>query len=381
LKDVLEKLQKLSDRMPAAVRRGIADKMGAAFATHTLKPEDRTIAEEIFRVLAHDVEVQVRQALAEQLKDSSLLPRDVAMTLAKDLVASISDPMLEFSAVLSDEDLLDVLKHSQTLSSQMSIARRASVNEPVARALVATGQPEVTNTLISNQGAVISEDVVEDIARTFPENRELLQHTIQRYPLPLPLAERIVSHIAAHLREEIMASADFSSFAIEDALSTIQEWATVQMMVGASEKELIAFVDHLYKEAKLTPSLLVRALVHGHVRFFEAAVARRAQVPMRNVHTLMRDPGPLGFKAVYKAATLPPGVAEPLRLVFQHASKITRDGRDDVPDFSKKLLDRIMAQGEHGEIENMDFIIALIARSMATEHGSIGNLPSRKIAV
>ena len=94
-----------------------------------LNDGERQVAEEIFRLMMQDAEVRVRQALSESLKDNPIVPRDVALTLAAD-VADVALPILEYSSVLNDDDLVEIIR-SQSADHQKAIAQRATVSEPV----------------------------------------------------------------------------------------------------------------------------------------------------------------------------------------------------------------------------------------------------------
>jgi uncharacterized protein (DUF2336 family) len=61
-----------------------------------LTDQERIEAREILRLVACDAAEQVRRALALTLKASPLVPRDVALRLARD-VESIAVPVLNFS--------------------------------------------------------------------------------------------------------------------------------------------------------------------------------------------------------------------------------------------------------------------------------------------
>src|SRR3954471_24914785 len=91
------------------VRAETAEKLAVAFDVRRLSDKERELAEAIFRVMMKDVEVMVREALARNLKENPDLPKDVALSLAKD-VESVALPMLQFSTVLSDSDLIEIVR-------------------------------------------------------------------------------------------------------------------------------------------------------------------------------------------------------------------------------------------------------------------------------
>ena len=80
---------------------------------------------EILRVMAADAAELVRRALAVTLKESPLVPRDVALRLARD-VETISLPLLTFSPVFLDGDLADIVRLGGPVR-QLAIAKRVGL--------------------------------------------------------------------------------------------------------------------------------------------------------------------------------------------------------------------------------------------------------------
>jgi uncharacterized protein (DUF2336 family) len=103
---------------PAAENRAVAARREAKqFSVGNLSNEDRQITEEIFKIWVKDAEVLVREALSESFKNSDNIPHDVSVTLAND-VKEVSMPMLEFSEVLTDEDLVEIIKSQDSLQNK-----------------------------------------------------------------------------------------------------------------------------------------------------------------------------------------------------------------------------------------------------------------------
>jgi uncharacterized protein (DUF2336 family) len=104
--------------------------------------------------MCKDVEERVRGALAANLKECPFLPHDIARTLAVD-VASVFDPILKFSTVLTDTDLIEIAK-SYGAEKQKAIASRPSLSSDVSDGLINTRNEAVVGTLVANDGAEIS---------------------------------------------------------------------------------------------------------------------------------------------------------------------------------------------------------------------------------
>ena len=117
-KDVAELLADLS----VEARAGTVASLASEFQQGTLTESERSMVEDIFRIMVKDAELRVRMALAQNLKENPGVPHDVALNLARD-VESVSLPILRFSEVLTDEDLIEIV-HGQGAAKQVAIASR-----------------------------------------------------------------------------------------------------------------------------------------------------------------------------------------------------------------------------------------------------------------
>src|SRR5215831_16430685 len=84
-------------------RAASAMKLCQVMQSQPLSAEDQETAAEILRVMAADAAELVRKSIAVTLKSSPLVPRDVALKLARD-VESICVPILGSSPVFTDSD-------------------------------------------------------------------------------------------------------------------------------------------------------------------------------------------------------------------------------------------------------------------------------------
>ena len=107
-RDILARLELGSD---SRARRRAAAEIGADFAGGALSGQARAEAIAIFRTLLDDVEATVRAEMARALCRSADLPRDIALALTGD-VLDIAAPILEWSDVLTENDLIDIIRCS-----------------------------------------------------------------------------------------------------------------------------------------------------------------------------------------------------------------------------------------------------------------------------
>jgi len=86
---------------------------------------------------ATSVDLPVRQIVAEEIKACPNVPKRLAVSLAHDVEETVCGPVLEYSPLLSDEDLLEIVATTRVQGALEAIARRRSIDGSLADAIVA----------------------------------------------------------------------------------------------------------------------------------------------------------------------------------------------------------------------------------------------------
>src|SRR3954464_7570873 len=128
-----EDIRTLVKGATADERAAAAQKLCRVIDRVPLSDDDRTLAAEILHVMAADAAELVRRALAITLKDSPLVPRDVALKLARD-VESVALPILSFSPAFTDDDLAEIVRLGGPVR-QLAIAKRPTLSPRVTDAI------------------------------------------------------------------------------------------------------------------------------------------------------------------------------------------------------------------------------------------------------
>jgi len=323
-----------------------------------LPAEEREAAAEVLRFLALDAAELVRRALAVTLKASPDLPRDVALALARD-VDSVATPVLRFSPVFSDEDLAEIVEHADALK-QIAVARRAALSAPVTAALAEHGCEPALRVACANDNADFAEQSLQTAIERFERSEALAVAMAYRKALPPSIAEKLISRVSDQVRQHLI---DQHGVSPETALNTalaVRERATVDLVDQAGKtSDLKAFCAHLHNQERLTPSLLLRALVSGNISFFEWGLAELTGVPHHRVWVMVHDAGPLGLRAIYQRAALPDTLYPAFRAAVDSFHALHLEGGDlDLPRFQERLMQRFLTQGEGGAPEDVDYLLA-----------------------
>ena len=337
----------------AAVAERLCRRMDAAELTHA----ERAEAQEILRLMARDAAEQVRQALAVTLKSSPLVPRDVANRLARDIEA-IAVPVLNFSPVFDDDDLAEIVRIGGPVR-QTAVARRPVLSPKVADAIAENADAEAVRVASENAGAAFSERGLQIAIDRFEASEAVLASIALRNALPASVSERLVTLVTGEVRERLLATYEISP---ETALALAvgaRERASLDLLEQASRAtDLPAFVAHLRRSQRLTASLLLRALVNGHMGFFEYGLAELSGVPHHRTWLMVHDAGRLGLAAIYERAGLPARLMPAFRAAVDVFHSLEFDGgADDIQRFQRRLIERFLSQPQPVSREDIDYLL------------------------
>jgi uncharacterized protein (DUF2336 family) len=338
-------------------RAAAANKLCRSIADAELSDEDREAAAEILRVMAGDAAQLVRRALVVTLKDSPLVPRDVALKLARD-VENISLPMLSFSPVFLDGDLADIVRLGGPVR-QLAIARRPRLSRTVTDSIAEHGGERAVAAACANDNADFAENALQQVMARFEKHEKVLAAVAYRNVLPLSVAEKLVNLVGDQLRDHLISH---HAVAAELALTLAvgaSERATVDLVDQAGRAaDVKGFAGHLAAEGRLTASLLLRAIAQGHMTFFEWGVAELAGVPHHRTWLMIHDAGPLGLRAIYERAGLPARLFPAFRAAVDTYHAMEYDGgARDLERFQQHMLERFLTQPQTAAREDVDYLL------------------------
>ena len=160
----------LNGEADAGERDHLIRNLAQLFSYVSDRCDDEQVAQydEVLCQLADIVEVEAREHVAKLLAPLERAPGSVVLRLANDVI-EVAASLLEFSQVLSDDDLIDIIEQ-RSESHRMAIASRKGLAGRVGEAIATFGaEPSVTQ-LLSNTRAEITHRTVDRIAQRALEN-------------------------------------------------------------------------------------------------------------------------------------------------------------------------------------------------------------------
>lgn len=153
--------------------------------------------------LARDELVRVRQIVAEEIKSCPHIPRRLAVQLARDAEIAVCGPVLEYSPLLSEEDLLEIVATTRVQGALQAVARRRDLGGELPDAILATLDIPAVAQLIANPSARIREETLDLIIREAASIEAWHLPLVMRPALSLRAIRRIAVFVSRALIEEL----------------------------------------------------------------------------------------------------------------------------------------------------------------------------------
>ena len=251
---------------------------------------------EVIEILAQDQVTRVRQIIAETLKDVASAPNHVIQRLARDAEAVVASPVLEFSPLLSDQDLLEIIEGGSNTGSLSAISRRRGVGEQVTDAIVATQDESAISSLLENGGAQIREETLDGLVEAALEVSAWQEPLVRRPILPSSAARKLAGFVASSLLGLLKARDDLdqktASLVAREVERRIEDQAKSEAKKGVEtanpdgespEKR----AKRMFAANELNDQALTRALNGGDRDLVRHGLALRAELPLSLVDHIL----------------------------------------------------------------------------------------------
>ena len=191
----------LADDAESGVRVELARKIGRLFPglleVEQKQLRDLTIA--TLERLARDQEVAVRAMLSEEIKHHDCVPKRIVKRLAKDEEPSVCVPVIEFSPVLEDKDLIELVTAARASSVLTAVARRKHLSGDVSDAVATRLDVPAISALLANTDAAIRAQTLDRIISQAAEVAEWHAPLVVRAELSRGAIRRLASFVGSAL--------------------------------------------------------------------------------------------------------------------------------------------------------------------------------------
>lgn len=262
---------------------------------------------EALELLARDQMPRIRAILSNALKDFTNAPPEVIRRLARDIELAVAAPVLQFSPVLTDEDLLDIIESSPVAGALSAISRRSAVNVRVADAIVASEDSDAIAALLANNSAQIREETLDRLVDRAADIETWHHPLVHRPRLPARAAGKLARFVAANLLQTLAARHDLDPDAMVAVAAIVRKRLDEMDAIGPAKAEAKKAADEsaaaararaLHAQGTLDESTVDTALSGGDHAFVAAALALKSGLPATLVKKAVTTQSAKGIVAI-----------------------------------------------------------------------------------
>lgn len=308
----------LARDIDAGVREELAYKIGRLIPTLTPEESERLaeMAFQVLEILALDQLPQIRAIISDVIKHLDNVPRDIIIRLAQDAEATVAGPILEYSPLLNDEQILQIVTSGLRGGALAAVARRRKLAKNLSQAIVDSGDDSATVELLRNETAEINEKLMGEIAIDAEMRPELHLPLVDRGSLSTATMRRIATFVSAALVEQMIDANELDENLAREIRLTVRG----RIDAGAGDKDSdkddtagIRRAEALFAKGKLNDDEILDAIDDGEIAFLQRALELLSELPEAQVTRMLESGSAKGLCALAWKAKLSAGIAVSLQ--------------------------------------------------------------------
>lgn len=280
---------------------------------------------EILDVLARDELPRVRRILAEELNQTANVPAGVIEQLARDRVTEVAAPVLEFSPLLGDEILAEIIASRPVQAVLQAVSRREGLSGDICDTIVEIDDEKAITVLLSNRSAQIREETLDRLIDRAADVPAWHAPLVSRPQLSRRNILRLAQFVAESLLDELVTRHDIdpgTARTVAEAVRTRLRQGGVARGSGpdgaAMDQTPQARAERMLRDGRLDEAAILDALGKGDRVFVTAALASLAGVPVEVVQKAVSLESAKGLTALAWKAGLGMPTAVQLQLRLAH---------------------------------------------------------------
>ena len=256
---------------------------------NSLSPMELEYFGEIMGRVASELELEVRQQLAEKICVVPIAPQTLVAQLALDDIA-VAAPILRKSMAINDNHLIDVAT-TKTDDHLLAMTEREKISEAVGDAIVERGSDQVLVSLAQNSGAHISRRSLETMVDRAEHNELLHDPLVKRDGIPPDLLNEMYFFVSSQLRNHILrCNTKVTEEELDEALKVSRERVSRRAQSSACVKSPAQqVIDQLERNNELKERTLITLLKERKYNEFMLGFARLADMDIKTTQKIMFD--------------------------------------------------------------------------------------------
>ncbi|WND03418.1 DUF2336 domain-containing protein [Temperatibacter marinus] len=271
------------------VRLELARKIGRIVPD--MDPSDQEVLQEttieILEDLAKDQEPKIRSLIADAIKHLEAIPKDIVTKLAKDVEDVVCGPILQYSPLLNDDDLREIIAAGTSSGALKAIAERAGLSQDVSDDVVSSLDVPAIAALLTNEKAQIREDTLDRIIDQASSVEELHKPLALRPQLSIRAMKRIAGFVASALVFAMMEQSTLEEDLAEDILEKVRERVEGERLEQSEEMAIAKQARDFMDRGLLDDAFIVKQVEESNRELIIQCLALMADLSSKIVRKII----------------------------------------------------------------------------------------------
>lgn len=287
----IQAAEKLTSDEDEGVRAELARKIGRLVPG--LEPGEQTALREkaikILEALAADQLPKVRAYVADEIKAADSVPKALVDKLARDVEDIVCGPILQYSPLLNDDDLREIIAAGVSGGALKSIASRAVVSEDVSHDIAVSLDVPAIAALLTNANAQIREDTLDQIIDHAQTVEDLHAPVALRPQLSIRAMKRVAGFVASALVHAMMEQAELPEEQAEELLERVRERLHKERVGDDEEQELASQAMAYFEQGILNDKFVIEQIEANRRELLLQCMAVMADIPAKTVRQIVHS--------------------------------------------------------------------------------------------
>ncbi len=286
------------------VREELAFKIGRLVPSLTPDESDKLaeMAFQVLEILADDQLPNIRAIIAEEIKHLDNVPKRIINQLSRDVADTVAGPILEYSPLLNDEQLLQIVASGLRGGALEALARRKNLSQDLSQAIVDQDEDPAIAELLKNETAEINEKLMDEIAINAETRPELHLPLVDRGSLSTTTIRRIAMFVSAALVDRLITTNGLTEDLAKDIRLAVRERidsGEIPVDEDADSGEDGAKrADELHRKKKLDEYAFLDAIDEGDTKFLARAFELLSGLKAKQVDKMLTSGSAKGLCAL-----------------------------------------------------------------------------------
>ncbi|HAJ48646.1 MAG TPA: hypothetical protein DCL54_18875 [Alphaproteobacteria bacterium] len=247
----------------------------------------RQAALELLDAMARDVCPRVRAILAEEIKACPHIPRHLALTLARDMETQVAAPILEYSPLLNEFDLLEIIAGAHAQGALQAIARRRKLSPAVSHAIAETVDVPAVAALLSNPDAMIRAETLDLLVASARHHLAWHAPLVAHPDLSLRAILRVANFVSAQLLAQLGQRPGLDEATALILRQRLQERLKQEGVFTAETADHAAIIQKALAKGVLDEDFVMEAVERGDRDLVMYALAALIKMPVGTVDKML----------------------------------------------------------------------------------------------